>query len=42
MVIAVVWFGLGLAGDRIFFYPPILFLFGLVAFVRGLLGYSED
>ena len=42
MVLALIWFGLGWAGGRIYFYPPILFLFGLVAFVRGLLGYSED
>jgi hypothetical protein len=42
IVIAVAWFGLGLAADRIYFYPPIMFLFGLVAVVRGLLGYSED
>ena len=42
MILAVVWFGLGWAAGRIYFYPPILFLFGLVAVVRGVLGYSED
>jgi hypothetical protein len=37
MVIAAVWFFLGLEADRIFFYPPILFIVGLYAFVKGLL-----
>ncbi|MGB0521641.1 MAG: hypothetical protein ACPGJS_01715 [Flammeovirgaceae bacterium] len=36
IVIAVVWFGGGLTVDRIFFYPPVLFLIGLVALVKGL------
>ncbi len=37
MVIAVVWFFAGLQFlNRIFFYPPILFVIGLVAFVKGL------
>lgn len=36
MVGAVVWFVAGLFFDRIFFYPPILFILGLVAFVRGM------
>jgi hypothetical protein len=39
MLVAVVWFILGLMADRIFFYPPILFLVGLggilKAFVTG-------
>jgi hypothetical protein len=38
MVGAGVWFILGLMGDRIFFYPPILFVVGLIAFVKGLMG----
>jgi hypothetical protein len=38
MVIAVVWFVLGLMADRIFFYPPILLVIGLVAVVKGLFG----
>lgn len=33
---AVVWFGVGLAGGVIFFYPPVLFVLGLVAVVKGL------
>lgn len=41
MVGAVVWFVAGLAFDRIFFYPPILFIFGLIAFVKGLFGRGE-
>ncbi len=36
MFIAVVWFVVGLAADIIFFYPPILFVIGLVAFFKGL------
>jgi hypothetical protein len=36
MVIAVVWFFGGLALGRIFFYPPILFIVGLVGFFKGL------
>lgn len=42
MALAAVWFGLGWSAGRIYFYPPILFVFGLVAVVRGLLGHSED
>lgn len=38
MLIAVVWFVVGLANDWIFFYPPILFIIGLVAFIKGLTG----
>ena len=38
MVIAVVWFVGGLAADIIFFYPPVLFIVGLVAFFKGLAG----
>ena len=37
MVIAVVWFGVGWMAGFVFFYPPILFLFGLFAFFKGLL-----
>jgi hypothetical protein len=42
MVGAVVWFGLGLLADRIFFYPPVMFVLGLVATIKGLLGHPED
>jgi hypothetical protein len=38
MVGAVVWFVVGLANDTLFFYPPVLFVIGLVAFVKGLSG----
>jgi hypothetical protein len=37
MAIAVIWFVVGLAADRIFFYPPILFIIGLVAFFKGMM-----
>lgn len=40
MLIAVVWFVVGLAGGIIFFYPPILFVIGIVAIVKGGLGSS--
>ncbi len=36
MLIAVVWFIVGLFGGIIFFYPPILFVIGMVGFVRGI------
>lgn len=36
MVIAVVWFFGGLAVNIIFFYPPILFIIGLVVLVKGI------
>lgn len=38
MVGAAVWFFVGLAAGRIFFYPPILFIFGIVSFFKGLMG----
>jgi hypothetical protein len=38
MVIAVVWFVVGYAAGRIFFYPPVLFVVGFIAMVRGLSG----
>lgn len=37
MVIAVIWFFGALSFGWIFFYPPILFLIGLYAFIKGLL-----
>jgi hypothetical protein len=36
MAVAVVWFIAGLMNDFLFFYPPILFVIGLIAFFRGL------
>ncbi|MEZ6043138.1 MAG: hypothetical protein R3C20_21785 [Planctomycetaceae bacterium] len=41
MVGAVVWFVAGWSAGRIFFYPPILLVIGLVTAVRGLFGQSE-
>jgi hypothetical protein len=41
MLGAVVWFVLGLAADRIFFYPPILFILGIASVVKGCLGQTE-
>ena len=36
MVGAVVWFVVGMAVGIIFFYPPILFIIGLICFIKGL------
>ena len=36
MVGAIIWFVVGWAGGVIFFYPPILFIFGLITFFKGL------
>jgi hypothetical protein len=41
MIGAVVWFAAGLAFGRIFFYPPVLFIFGIAAVVRGLMGHED-
>lgn len=38
IVIAVVWFGLGLAAGRIFFYPPILLVIGVISMIKGMFG----
>ncbi|VTR92275.1 Membrane protein OS=Rhodopirellula maiorica SM1 GN=RMSM_00424 PE=4 SV=1 [Gemmata massiliana] len=38
MLIATVWFVVGLMNDLLFYYPPILFIVGLVAFIKGLMG----
>jgi hypothetical protein len=37
MAIAVIWFFGGLFFGVCFFYPPILFVLGAIAVVRGLL-----
>jgi hypothetical protein len=36
MLIAVGWFVAGLAFDRIFIYPPILFAIGFIAMIKGM------
>ncbi len=36
MVIAIIWFVVGLMFDWVFFYPPILFIIGLIALIKGL------
>ncbi|MFO0943170.1 MAG: hypothetical protein U0930_20735 [Pirellulales bacterium] len=35
MLGATVWFVVGLAANRIFYYPPVLFIIGLVAVLKG-------
>ncbi|HEX4612604.1 MAG TPA: hypothetical protein VH092_30700 [Urbifossiella sp.] len=42
MAVAVVWFVIGYEAGRIFIYPPIMFVLGLVAVVRGLFGAPEE
>jgi hypothetical protein len=42
MVVAVIWFFGALALNWIFFYPPIMFVLGFIAVVKGLLGHEED
>lgn len=42
MIGAVVWFVGGLFFNIIFFYPPILFIIGLVAFVKGLMNLGSN
>lgn len=41
MVLAAVWFVVGLYAGWIYFYPPILFVAGLVALVKGLMGVKD-
>lgn len=36
MAIAIIWFVVGLMNDYIFFYPPVLFVVGIVAIVKGI------
>lgn len=38
MVGAAIWFFGGLAVGVIFFYPPVLFVLGLISFVKGMFG----
>ena len=40
IVIAIVWFVVGLAVGYIFFYPPVLLVIGIIAVVKGLAGRS--
>jgi hypothetical protein len=42
MIGAVVWFVVGLYAGWLFFYPPILFILGLIRFVMSLMGHEED
>jgi hypothetical protein len=41
MIIAVVWLVVGLMNDRLFIYPPVLFVVGLVATIKGMVGGEE-
>jgi hypothetical protein len=41
ILIALVWFVVGLAGGIIFFYPPILAVIGFVAIIKGAMGSGD-
>ena len=41
MVGAVVWFIAGLALGWLFYYPPVLFVIGIITFFRGLAGHED-
>ena len=40
VVIAIAWFGAGLAADRILIYPPFLLVIGCISAIKGLFGGS--
>ena len=42
MLIAVVWFVGGLFADIIFFYPPILFVLGMIGVAKGMLSSQSE
>jgi hypothetical protein len=42
MLVAVVWFVVGLMFDYLFFFPPVLFLIGVIGFIKGILGHDDD
>lgn len=42
MIGAVVWFVVGLMNDRLFWYPPVLFVVGMIAFIKGLMGHHKE
>jgi hypothetical protein len=41
ILIALVWFVVGLSGGIIFFYPPILVVIGFVAIIKGAMGSGD-
>ena len=42
VVLAIVWFVIGLAAGRIYFYPPVLLVFGLISIARGLFAGPQE
>ena len=42
MLIAIVWFVLGLMNNWLFYYPPILFIVGLIGVIKGLVSRGKD
>ena len=42
MLGAVVWLVVGLYFGWLFFYPPVLFIIGLISLIKGLMGYDEE
>ena len=41
MLIAAVWFVVGLKAEVIFFYPPVMFVLGIVAVFKGMCGDTD-
>ena len=37
MLVAVGWFVAGLAADVIFFYPPVMFILGMITVIKGIM-----
>jgi hypothetical protein len=35
MAVAVIWFAIGLMDDTIYFFPPVLFVAGMITFIKG-------
>jgi hypothetical protein len=42
MLGAVVWLVVGLYFGWLFFYPPVLFIIGLISLIKGLMGFDEE
>ena len=42
MLVAIVWFVLGLLNNWLFYYPPILFIVGMIGVIKGLMSRGKD
>lgn len=36
------WFVVGVMNDILFYYPPVLFILGMIGRIRGLVGANDD